>query len=160
MSTAITKHASGCKGCGEVFPLLVPRGAPDERSLWSVARMATFAENAIWRLWFLHDPVRELLVWAPLDQEAFLYMQPAPMAGRPWRERIEDEDLLGLKRRDERRRMTMGRHYSQSDGNRVEQKAKDAGLTFADFADLYTVKATLSPMPQGDTHGEVVATGE
>jgi len=57
---------------------------------------------------------RSLLVWAPLDQEVFLWCQADPIAGRPWRMRIEAADLLPVKRRHEQLRQSMGRNYAQS----------------------------------------------
>lgn len=45
------------KKVGEVFDLLLKCNQPARDTLLASARTATFAENALWLLWRLHDPV-------------------------------------------------------------------------------------------------------
>lgn len=59
---------------------------------------------------------RYLSVYAPVEQDDFLYCDVTwpDKNGRPWRMRVEGHDMLLLKRRNENRRVTMGRNYHQS----------------------------------------------
>ncbi len=47
----------GSKCVGEVFRLLLNREKEAREKLFGLASLTTYAENAIWNLWRLHDPV-------------------------------------------------------------------------------------------------------
>lgn len=85
------------------------------------------------------DPVkgRTLEVFAPLDQEVFLWCEviPAPTP-QPWRCAVESSDLVRVKRRHEGLRRSMGRNYRQSRGSAAHghgrRRAIKGKLTFAE----------------------------
>lgn len=62
-------------------------------------------------------PGRELICWAPPDADECLWCEVSPRKGKPWRLRVESNDMVLVKKAYERTRRHMGRNYHQSPYN-------------------------------------------
>lgn len=59
-------------------------------------------------------PGRELVVYAPADQDVAIRCTVIPQNGRPWAWNVEDADLLAMKLAHAARRKAMGHHRAQT----------------------------------------------